>query len=367
MITKSLLLLIGAAVCSAVSPLGAATNQRQTGRVYVLSNKPANSVLVFDRAPDGTLTLIQEALTQGAGTGLTHDPLGSQGSLALRDDNKVLLAVNPASGELTAFTVTDTGLQFGSKVLSGGTFPVSVTVHDSFVYVVNQVGVANINGYTVDDSAQLVEIPGSERDLAGGTLAQPAQVSFTPQGNQLIVTEKGTRLLDIFNVLASGQTDGPMPERSGGITPFGFAFGPSHSLVVSEAEAERSTRGSASSYRLTFDNLAPPVSSRVPDTGTAACWVVITGHIAWVVNADSATISAYQIGSNGSITLVDRAAASIPNTLPIEATASSDERFLYQVLSTTGQISIFSINGSALTPLMTISGLPMSIQGIVAR
>src|SRR5690242_18142984 len=104
--TKLLLSLIGAAVWCAVFPIGTTSAQTQTGRVYVLSNKPANSVLVFNRASDGSLTFIQEAATQGAGTGATRDPLQSQGSIALRDDNKVLLAVNPASGELTAFTVT---------------------------------------------------------------------------------------------------------------------------------------------------------------------------------------------------------------------------------------------------------------------
>jgi hypothetical protein len=222
--TKFLLSLIGAAISCAVCTVGAATDKSQTGRVYVLSNKPENSVIVFNRASDGSLTFIQEAGTQGAGTGATRDPLQSQGSVALSADNKVLLAVNPASSELTAFRVTTAGLEFGSKALSGGYFPVSVTMYNHLVYVVNQLGVPNVSGYTVSDTGQLVEIPDSQRDLAGGPLALPAQVSFTPDGGQLIVTEKGTRLLDIFNVLSSGQTDGPVAEASRGKTPFGFAF-----------------------------------------------------------------------------------------------------------------------------------------------
>src|SRR5437867_7614873 len=98
--TKFLLSLIGAAFSFAVCIAEAAIDQ--SGRVYVLSNKPENSVLVFNRASDGSLTFLQEVATQGAGTGATADPLQSQGSLALSADNKVLLAVNPASGELTA-------------------------------------------------------------------------------------------------------------------------------------------------------------------------------------------------------------------------------------------------------------------------
>jgi 6-phosphogluconolactonase len=363
--TKFLVLLIGAAISSAVCTVGATTTQ--TGRVYVLSNKSENSVLVFDRASDGSLSFIQEAATQGVGTGATGDPLQSQGSIALRADNKVLLAVNPASGELTAFRVTDSGLEFGSKVSSGGFFPVSVTVYNNLVYVVNQLGVPNITGYTVSDAAQLFDITNSTRDLAGGPLALPAEVSFTPDGTQLIVTEKGTRLLDIFNVLAGGRTDGPLPETSRGITPFGFAFGRGDSLIVSEAESGLPMIATASSYRLTAGDIPQPVSRKVPDHGTAACWVAVTGDVAWVVNTASANISSYNLLTDGSITLANPAAASIPDTVPIDAAASSDERFLYQVLSTTGQIAVFGINGSELTLLTTVNGLPLSIQGIVVR
>jgi 6-phosphogluconolactonase (cycloisomerase 2 family) len=366
--TKILLLLIGAAVLSAVWSAGAATASTQTRRVYVLSNKPENSVLVFNRASDGSLTFLQEVPTQGAGTGATGDPLQSQGSLALRADNKVLLAVNPASGELTAFRVTDAGLEFGSKVLSGGFFPVSVTVYNNLVYVVNQLGFPNIAGYTVTDTGQLLQLTGSQRELAGGPLALPAQVSFTPDGSQLIVTEKGTRLLDIFNVLASGQTDGPLPETSRGKTPFGFAFGTGGSVIISEAEGGFPLRATISSYRLTGDDIPQPVSRRVPDHDTAACWVVVTGNVAWVVNTGSAAISSYHIDTDASIALIDSVAASTgTGTVPIDAAASSDEHFLYQVLSTTGQIAVFGIDGSVLTPLTIVDGLPLSIQGIVAR
>src|SRR5947209_2634845 len=228
---KFLLLLIGSAVSCTVCPVGAAVDNSQNDRVYVLSNRPENSVLVFNRASNGSLSFIQEAPTRGAGTGATRDPLQSQGSVALRADNKVLLAVNPASGELTAFRVTDAGLEFGSKVPSGGFFPVSVTVYNDVVYVVNQLGVPNITGFTVSDAGQLVEIATSTRDLAGGPLALPAEVSFTQDGTPLIVNEKGTRLLEIFNLLTGGRTNGPFPETSRGKTPFGFSFGPGDSVI----------------------------------------------------------------------------------------------------------------------------------------
>jgi len=362
---KFLFTLIGAAFSFAAY---AATDQQQAGRVYVLSNKPENSVLVFNRASNGNLTFLQEAPSYGLGTDGTGDPLASQGSIALCDNDKVLLAVNAASGDLTAFRVTDVGLEFGSKIASAGYFPISVTLHNGLAYVVNRLGFPNITGYTVNDNGQLLEITGSRRQLAGGPLAMPGQISFSPNGQQLFVTEKGTNLIDVFNVLPSGQTDGPLAVTSRGRTPFGFAFGPGGSVIVSEAEGGLPMASTASSYRTTAGGALQPVSSAVPNNGTASCWMAVTGATAWVVNTASATISSYHVGNDGRITLAQSVAASTGDgTVPIDNAVSSDNRFLYQVLSATGQITVFRINGSTLVPLSIVDDLPLSIQGIVAR
>ena len=368
--TKFLLTLIGAAFSftAYAAGTGADAQQAQAGRVYVLSNKPENSVLVFHRASDGSLSFLQEVPTGGAGTDGTGDPLASQGSIALRNDNKVLVAVNAVSGDLTAFQVTDSGLEFGSRIVSGGYFPISVTINGGLVYVVNRLGFPNITGYTVSDTGQLMPITGSRRDLVGGPLSNAGQVSFRPDGQQLIVTEKGTNLIDVLNVLPSGQTEGPLAVTSRGSTPFGFAFGPGDSVIISEATGGLPMAATTSSYRTTAGGGLQPVSSAVPNNGTAACWVVVTGATAWVVNTGSATISSYDIGNDGSLTLARSVAASTGDgTVPIDAAASSDNRFLYQVLSATGQISVFGISDSTLSPLSVVKGLPLSVQGIVAH
>jgi 6-phosphogluconolactonase len=367
--TKFLASVIGAALSLAAFTVGAATDQGEAGRLYVLSNKPENSVLVFNRASDGSLTIFQEAPTRGMGTDGTGDPLASQGSLALRDDNKVLVAVNAVSGDITAFRVTDSGLEFGSKVSSGGFFPISVTVYNNLVYVVNRLGFSNITGYTISDTGELAEIPGSRKELAGGPLSNAGEVSFTPDGRQLIVTEKGTDLLDLFNVQSNGSTRGPLAIASAGATPFGFGFGPgSNSVIVSEAEGGLPMAATTSSYLRTPSGNLQTVSPAVPNGQTASCWVAVSGQTAFVVNTASSTISSYQIGNDGSISLAHGVAASTgAGTVPIDATVSRDNRFFYQVLSTTGQVAVFGINGNSLTPLSIKNGLPLSIQGIAAR
>jgi 6-phosphogluconolactonase len=266
------------------------------------------------------------------------------------------------------FGVTATGLEFGSKMPSGGAFPVSVTCRGGLVYVLNQLGVANISGFKVTDSAQLQKISLSTRDLAGGPLALPAQVSFTPDGTQLLVTEKGTNIIDVFTLRLDGRTDGPVVEASSGKTPFGFAFGPSQSVVVSEVENRLPLKSTVSSYQLAGSAGLEPVSPTIPNQQSGACWVAITGTTAWVVNTGSATISAYQVGAGGNLLLVDpEAAFTGDGTSPIDLAASSDGKFLYVLKSATGEIAAFTINGSSLTPLFTQGGLPLSIQRIAVR
>jgi DNA-binding beta-propeller fold protein YncE len=359
--------LVGSALLVAGHAAPASTHGVGSGVVYVMSNKsPKNSVLVFQRAADGSLTFTQEAFTKGAGTGVTLDPLASQGALALCSSGKVLLAVNPASGDLSAFQVTTVGLQFASKAPSSGDFPVSVKAHGGLAYVLNQLGIANISGFNVSDSGQLTPIASSTRDLAGGPLAQPAQVSFTPDGTELLATEKGTNIIDLFQVRADGRTNGPFPKKSSGRTPFGFAFGPSSSVVVTEVENRLPEKATVSSYQLAGNGLTP-VSPTVPNGQSGACWAVVTGKNAWAVNTGSATISAFEVGADGSLTLLDPAAAFTGDgTSPIDAAASEDGQFLYVLLSATGEIAAFRIDGTKLTPLFTESGLPLSIQGIVA-
>jgi DNA-binding beta-propeller fold protein YncE len=245
---------------------------------------------------------------------------------------------------------------------------VSVAVNGNLVYVLNQLGIANITGFIVNDLGALQPIPLSTRELAGGALALPAQVSFTPDGTQLLVTEKGTNTIDIFQLQPDGRTSGPTAQQSSGKTPFGFAIGADGTVVVSEVENRLPLQGTASSYRLTGGSSLLPVSPHVPDNQSGACWVAITGDIAWVTNTGSANISAYQIGAGGSLTLVNPIAGTTGDgTAPIDLAASADGSFLYVLKSATGEIAAFAINGSSLTPLFTETGLPLSIQGIVAR
>jgi hypothetical protein len=135
------------------------------GFVYLMTNKADNTVIVFRRTADGSVSKLQEVSTHGQGTGTGGDPLGSQGALILSDDGRLLLAVDAGSNEISSLAATETGLEFVSKAPSGGTKPVSVAARGDTVYVLNAGGAPNVTSFRVDSKGNLTMIPGSTRPL----------------------------------------------------------------------------------------------------------------------------------------------------------------------------------------------------------
>lgn len=147
-----------------------AAQSTNTGAVYVLSNRPTeNAVIVFHRTGQGALEPGGRYPTGGAGFGSGSNPLGSQGSLILSADNRLLFAVNAGSDTITAFAVTGDALRPVQTISSGGTQPVSLTVHGDVLYVLNAGGTPNITGYRIvpeaEQSKTLVPIDGSTEPL----------------------------------------------------------------------------------------------------------------------------------------------------------------------------------------------------------
>ena len=72
------------------------------------------------------------------------------------------------------------GLALLSRTPSGGTRPISVTVHRRLVYVLNAGGTGNIRGFRRDAAGKLSYISGSGKPLGSGS-ARPAATG-TPAG-----------------------------------------------------------------------------------------------------------------------------------------------------------------------------------------
>jgi 6-phosphogluconolactonase (cycloisomerase 2 family) len=313
--------------------------------------------LAFRRGADGSLTLAKTIPTGGKGTG---SGLGSAGALASTDDNQWLFVVNAGSNDISVISLRT--FNTVTRVNSGGTMPISVTVYGDLVYVLNAGGSGNISGFSFDD-AHLRPIRNSTRPLSGSGVG-PAQVQFSPDGRVLVVTEKSTSLIDTYTVDEDGRALGPSTHPSSGPTPFGFDFGKNNTLVVSEA-----ANSAASSYRVSGNGGVNLISGSVLNGQAAACWVVVTnnGRYAYTADAHNGKISLYGVANNGALTLI-QAIAGAPGGGPLDEAVSQYDQFLYVINPSLGQIDAFAIaSDGSLTPLTGASGIPSSAVGIVAR
>lgn len=342
-----------------------ANDEWQRPMVYTMSNDPgSNAVLAFRQNGD---TLVPAGSFPTGGKGLGGG-LGNQGALAFSDDGDALLVVNPGSDDISVFQIDGLQLTLVDRVPSGGTSPISIAVHEDYVYVLNAGGAGNIAGFELTHYNKLKPIAGANQLLSGASTA-PAQIAFNPSGETLVVTEKATQIIDTYSVDEDGVASGPVSQPSSGITPFGFSFTRRGVLVVSEAFGGAPNGSAVSSYSLR-DGQLTVLSGSVPTTQTAACWIVITknGKFAYASNAGSNNISSYRVGRAGKLTLHE-AVATPTGAGPIDMALNRNSRFLYVLNSGSNSIDVFQVNrgNGRLTTSTGISGLPDGANGLVAR
>jgi 6-phosphogluconolactonase (cycloisomerase 2 family) len=335
--------------------------------VYVQTNNATeNEVIVFGRAEDGSLALMGRWSTGGRGTGLPH--LASAGSVVLSDDGRSLLVVNAGSDELSLFAVQPDGLRLVDRVGSGGSKPTSVAVSGALVYVLNN-GTPNISGFNLTDG-KLTALAGSTRPLSSAD-ADPAQISFTPNGGALIVTERGTNSISSYVLDQRGYAQGPTTIRSSGQTPYGFGLTADGSLIVSEAFGGAAEAAAASSYAVSGAGELTMVSGSVGDTRSEVCWVALTkdDRFAYVTNFGDGTVSCYEITTDGSLRLHDPVAGSTgqgEKGLRDEA-ISGDGRHLYAIHADSQKLLGWAVGqGGQLTPVGEFEGVPDTVAGLAA-
>lgn len=396
---------------------------RGAGAVYAMTNALANNqIKVFRRAFDGSLTLVQTVATGGGGSGFQRqgiDSLGSQGGLILDSGHRHLFAVNTETqksnnddchmGTISSFLVgADGTLTLADTVSSGGLFPDSLTVHGNQLFVLNAGGPGttpacgvgpNITGFIVGADGHLRAIAGSTQSIDPGTCdsgnfppgfdcgqnppafpRSPAQIGFTPDGDFIIVTVKSTNTIYVFPRDDYGRPLAPTLHQYVGPnqpTYFGFSFDKNGILLVDEAFGTSPTipapnAGSVSSFAIgRHTGTLTPISASVPNMQTTPCWAVVDpyGHL-FVSNNNSDSISSYKIGSDGSLTLLDKAAETSMGSGPNDMTIVTDRfnsSFLYANNAGNGTVGAWKISADGtLTPIGTYAGLPVNdgAQGI---
>jgi hypothetical protein len=314
--------------------------------VFVQTDSPAgNDVVAYHRSADGTLTEVAAYPTGGLGgilAGSVVDHLASQGSLALDEPARLLVAVNAGSNSIAVFSVNGDALSLRQVLSSGGTFPVSVAIHGDLVYVLNAEDGGALEGYRIAPGG-LVPLPGSDRALGLDPTASPqfthtpGQVAFSPSGHQLIVTTKANgNDVDVFRVGAGGYLSAaPFVNSAPGTVPFAIAFDAAGHLIIAEAGPNQ-----LASFILHASGDITQLAAA--GAGQAAtCWITADGPLLFASNAGSATVSAFAAGPGGSLTSLTQTSTD-PGT--VDSAVTSDGHFLYVQAGATGAVDEFAVS-----------------------
>ncbi|WP_249019505.1 beta-propeller fold lactonase family protein [Conexibacter sp. S30A1] len=332
--------------------------------VFVQSDaSTGNTVSVYAREQGGQLVAAGTYATGGDGgqlTGSVVDHLASQGSLQYDAAAHLLFAVNAGSNTVSLFNVRGTELQLRQVIPSGGSFPVSITVHGGLVYVLNALSGGNVSGFYLDGQ-HLNPIPGSTRALGLDPNATPqfvntpGQVAFTPSGNDLLVsTKNNTNAIDVFAVGRFGQLAAqPVINSEPGAVPFALAFEGDGQVAVAEAGLN-----AVATFKLNWDGTLTQTAS-VATGQEATCWLAADGSVLFAGNA----------GSGSESTLLDTPGGlSLSATTPtdagtVDAAVTPDGRFLYVQTGAAGIVDEFQVGpGAALTEVGSVT-VPTAVGG----
>ena len=337
--------------------------------VFVQTDNPAgNQVVAYDRGFNGTLTQAGIFNTGGIGgvlSGSEVDHLASQGSLAFDQDNDTLYAVNAGSNTISVFSVYGDYLVLRQVLSSGGSFPVSIATSHGLVYVLNAEEGGSVQGFATV-FGHLVPIPGSNRALGLNPSATPqfvntpGQVAFSPSGQQLIVTTKANGSdIDVFHVGSFGQLSAtPVVNSEGETVPFAISFDHEGHLVIAEAA------GFLASFSLNGNGTVTQLDS-VATEQKATCWVVADGSYFLTSNAGSASLTGFQSGPGGALTLLGDQSTDAGT---VDAAVSDDGRFLYVQTGAAGIVDEFAVSPHGLTKIGSVT-VPGAVggEGIVAQ
>ncbi len=401
---------ISIAAFAAAPAMAAHTAKSKSGGSFVFSqsnNPSANSVYVFKRKSNGTISLFETIKTGGKGTA-SQQPFGlpiadGVDSVTLSPDHKLLFVVNDGDNTVSSFRVRPGGITRADIATSGGILPLSLAVHKNVLYVLNALS-GSIMGYHYNASGKLTPIVHSAQALSVvGPNGVAADIGFSPSGKWLVVTMRylplttGTTgqngLIDTFPVHPDGSVGSAIETTAATPTPFGFRFTSSGILVDSSAGQVNTANNqppqlgdgtqfnaSLQTYTVGGNGKLTPISNAASG-GRALCWVVISkdGKYAFGTNTASATaahpapgnpigtgksaLSRFSIAANGTLTLLGN--VDTGPGLPSDLGLSSDGKYLYMANPSAGilpfksHLEVYTVgSGGSLTLLQAT---PMSL------
>lgn len=338
-------------------------------RFYTQTNNPAgNTVLVYARRANGTITLLANVPTGGKGQPTPPGTptfglpvVDSQGSVDLTPDGKLLFVVNAGDNSVTSFEVTASGLKRESHVPSHGKLPVALASSGDLLYVLNGKSY-NVFGWRFSSTGKLTPVAGSNRKIIAVTPkgkkdhnGAPAGIGFSANGDVLAVTQRALPRkygeIDTFVIRRDGSAEPARATATPGIdNPFGFSAVGNYFLVSNAGYVATPNggmpqvgdftqfTGTAATYKVSKTGKLTLVSN-VKTGGRAACWLIVTknGRRAFVTNTLGATaptggvgaVSSLSVAANGKMKLSHQ--ANTAQGFPADMALSNDNKYLYVI------------------------------------
>ncbi|OCF59809.1 hypothetical protein L486_02482 [Kwoniella mangroviensis CBS 10435] len=173
------------------------------GALYTLSQTDDQATLISALHRNGTAKYVTAVQTGGKGAGARGpDALQSSDSLLVHDN--LLLAVNPASDELSLFSINPAEpwdiQQVGNNTWSGGNYPTSIAVSPdgNKACVTNAGSDSNVRCFDITrNGLQLItsfnfDLGLNQTNPPIGPPKTPSDLAFTADGQILLVTVKGS-------------------------------------------------------------------------------------------------------------------------------------------------------------------------------
>ncbi|MDB6002772.1 MAG: 6-phosphogluconolactonase, cycloisomerase 2 family [Rhizobacter sp.] len=376
-------------VCAIVAACGGGDDDAQplANQLYTQTNETSNAIVHFTRQANGTLLRAESTLTGGRGTNAVGkdgstapDSLAGQHSVIVDAASRLVYAVNGGDNSISVLSIDPSSGALTLKkrtATASGRIPNSLALNKGVLYATFLDGAQQLAAYRVQDDGVLTAL--AAYDLTGlGALsaaASPTQVVVSPNGGFVVVNAgTGSNAVMALPIKADGTLGAPVTNTAQLATPFAGAF--VTPTGAAPAYLTTSITGmSLASYSFSAAGVLARMNEAVTAGVAAPCWLVITpdATLAYVGNGSGA-LSAFKVGPNAAVTLIDsKAAQEAPAITGVGSVAadswiSPDGKFLYTAYLGDDKIVAYTIGaGGTLTKLgenIVGTATHLSLQGL---
>ena len=329
--------------------LGCTTNSN----TYLYAAIPAsNQIVIYREDPNSGL------LTVLVGSPITAGP--SVQSIVIHPSKKFLYAANQGENDVSLFTIsTGGGLTEVTPRTIVGTAPnlLAMDAAGSFLYVSNS-GSNTISVFSISASSGALTPVGAPFPIGSNAL----NMKLSPTGDVLYVTVGGNPgSVGAFSNPSSGNPSSTFVPA--GTNPYGLAIDPSGTHLYTANFSD----SSISAYTIGANgSLALIQGFPLGETYSAplALFIDKSGKYLYVANEGSTNLAAYAIGSDGGLTVLTTSPFGT-GAQPSFITSDSTGKYLFVGNQSSPAIQSFSLDGSTGTltsvKVYPVGGTPSSI------